>query len=439
MQVKCDYCGSWMEDNEELCPNCGAANSNLKRIVDQTPKTIDELKAWYEARHLPPYETTRFFPDIDYREPKAFGIYRDGLEYVVYKNKADGSRVERYRGKDEAYAVNELYLRLKEEILNQKNANAARKGRSPNRQKGNAGKYAGCMGGCLIQLIKWAVIFVVIIAVTVGVVLIREAIHDTKPQPGAYYAAESGVYYYQGADSTGSSIEEDFRLSYEWWQFNEATQDWELYSCFDDDDDFPEGVSYKNYAETLLDLATELGLEYENFDELSATTPYNIQNSHTYTDAHHYAPQESAYYISNGQTYYYLNDCYGYSYGTGDHSGWYIYNDGFWDYYCDAEDHDALGDNLWYNDSRYYAGSSYDDYVSGSVYNFSDSEAASWTSASEQFEDTEWYDAYKDASAAYQEHLETATARSDSDNDSDWDWDSSDSWNSDISDWGSDW
>ena len=42
------------------------------------------------------------------------------LFFIVYKNKADGTRAVRYKGTDEAYAVNELYLKLKDEILNQK-------------------------------------------------------------------------------------------------------------------------------------------------------------------------------------------------------------------------------------------------------------------------------------------------------------------------------
>ena len=35
---------------------------------------------------------------------------------MVYKNKADGSRAVRYSGPDEAYAVRELYLKLKSEV-----------------------------------------------------------------------------------------------------------------------------------------------------------------------------------------------------------------------------------------------------------------------------------------------------------------------------------
>lgn len=90
------------------------------------PQTIEELKAWYTAHNLPPEEVTRFFIGKDYKEPKVFGIYQDGERFIVYKNKADGSRAIRYEGGDEAYAVNELYLKLKEEIARQKAQNQAK-------------------------------------------------------------------------------------------------------------------------------------------------------------------------------------------------------------------------------------------------------------------------------------------------------------------------
>ena len=120
MKVKCEYCGNLIDDTLANCPQCGAPNAAMSRAASPTPKTIEELKAWYAARKLPPYETTRFFIGTDYPGPKAFGIFeKDGI-YTVYKNKADGSRAVRYRGSDEAYAVNEIYLKLKSEILNQK-------------------------------------------------------------------------------------------------------------------------------------------------------------------------------------------------------------------------------------------------------------------------------------------------------------------------------
>lgn len=127
MQIKCEYCGSMIEETAVKCPYCGAANQAVKRTADHTPKTIAELQQWYQDRHLPPYETTRFFIGINYTKPKAFGIYQDGDKFIVYKNKANGERAIRYQGTDEAYAVNELYLKLKDEILNQKALNQQKK------------------------------------------------------------------------------------------------------------------------------------------------------------------------------------------------------------------------------------------------------------------------------------------------------------------------
>ena len=125
MQIKCDYCGSLFDETLEKCPNCGASNVDVNRSVYDQPKTIENLKNWYSARRLPPYETTRFFIGIDYKGPRAFGIYKDenSGKFIVYKNKDDGSRAVRYEGTDEAYAVNELYMRLKSEILEQKERN----------------------------------------------------------------------------------------------------------------------------------------------------------------------------------------------------------------------------------------------------------------------------------------------------------------------------
>lgn len=126
MEVKCEYCGSMIPDDVPSCPNCGAPNENMHRAADGTPKTIAELKAWYKKMNLPPAEVTRFFIGENYLGPRAYGIYKDRDNYIVYKNKADGTKVIRYKGKDEDYAVNELYLKLKAEILHQKEGQSAR-------------------------------------------------------------------------------------------------------------------------------------------------------------------------------------------------------------------------------------------------------------------------------------------------------------------------
>ena len=122
-KVKCDYCGSYINEIDENCPSCGAVNQAHKRVADGTPKTIEQLKIWYKERGLPPEYVTRFFIGQNIKAPKVFGIYEENGMFIVYKNKSDGTRVIRYQGTDEAYAVTELYLRLKEEILNQKSLN----------------------------------------------------------------------------------------------------------------------------------------------------------------------------------------------------------------------------------------------------------------------------------------------------------------------------
>ena len=152
MEIKCEYCGSIIKETDEKCPYCGATNQAVKRTADHTPKTIEELQQWYQARNLPPYEVTRFFIGINYTQPKAFGIYREGQNVIVYKNKANGERAIRYQGTDEAYAVNELYLKLKEEILNQKEHNQAGNEANVNR-KGNRKNL--CLDWSILSFLLW--------------------------------------------------------------------------------------------------------------------------------------------------------------------------------------------------------------------------------------------------------------------------------------------
>ena len=144
MKIQCNYCGNYFDDYLAQCPMCSAPNEGIVRTASDQPLTIEELKAWYEARQLPPYETTRFFIGIDYRQPRAFGIYKDenSGEVIVYKNKNDGSRAVRYQGTDEAYGVNELYQRLKQEIIQQKMHNVKKaQGKSGNSTGGTGSSY----------------------------------------------------------------------------------------------------------------------------------------------------------------------------------------------------------------------------------------------------------------------------------------------------------
>lgn len=117
---KCEYCGSTVASNEQTCPSCGAPNPNFVADTPRQiflPKTIEELKEYCAERGMPLLRM-RFFIGEDYREPKAFGIYKDGDRFIVYKNKSDGSRAIRYQGPDEAYAVNEIFQKLLSECHN---------------------------------------------------------------------------------------------------------------------------------------------------------------------------------------------------------------------------------------------------------------------------------------------------------------------------------
>lgn len=134
MKIKCEYCDSWINDYDAVCPNCGATNSHYTRQAGGTPKTIEELKRWAEENKLPLNEMRTFIGE-DYRGAKAYGIYKDETTgtFIVYKNKADGTRVIRYQGDDEAYAVNELYQKIKERVAQQKSASRTTSAGSGNR------------------------------------------------------------------------------------------------------------------------------------------------------------------------------------------------------------------------------------------------------------------------------------------------------------------
>ena len=121
MKIKCEYCGTFIDDTNLICDICGANNDKVKRVSNGVPKTIEELKIFCKEHNLP-LNDMRFFIGVDYKETRAFGIYKDenSGNFIVYKNKDDGSRFIRYEGKDEVYAVNEIYLKIKDEIVKQK-------------------------------------------------------------------------------------------------------------------------------------------------------------------------------------------------------------------------------------------------------------------------------------------------------------------------------
>lgn len=195
MKIPCEYCGQMIPETDQVCPYCGAANKKVKRTSYGVPATIEELRAYCEAHHLP-LQDMRVFIGEDYRGAKAFGIYRDETtgNFIVYKNKADGNRAIRYEGNDEAYAVNELYLKIKERV------DVQRSHRRPGNPQNSAKSSITFFRSLTIQIIIATMIFSLAL-LFVGV---------AGPDRG-YYVYQDNTYYYDHSD---------------WYEWDDSYDEW---------------------------------------------------------------------------------------------------------------------------------------------------------------------------------------------------------------------
>lgn len=232
MRQKCEYCGTWLSDTDEVCPSCGAPNPNLVRAATGIPSTIEELKAFANAHNLP-LDKMRFFLGEDYRGPRAYGIYRDDAtgNFIVYKNKSDGSRAIRYSGKDEAYAVNELYQKMHAEVVNQKahrtqiTRNSG--GGAQNRQKKHP----------LWRRFLWIIVILYFVTIIGGRLL-----------SGTYHSRPSTGYYTYG----GSQY---YNYSHDWYYYDDVYDDWFAADDVPDEltdnyDSYYQGYSYDTSYDT---------------------------------------------------------------------------------------------------------------------------------------------------------------------------------------------
>ena len=219
MKVKCDYCQQLVDETEKACPNCGAPLPTANRTANEQPKTIEQLQEWYRARNLPPENVTRFFIGKDVKEARAFGIYKNSAgDFVVYKNKSDGSRAIRYQGADEEYAVNEIYQKLKAEIANQKGNNANRSTPRPSNTKNDK-------SGSLLKGLFYVMIWLLMKPIGLGLLAIIAgifiAIFDHSPSEG-YYRYQGNDYYYQDD---------------EWYMYDDYNDSWGYATNYDFLDD----------------------------------------------------------------------------------------------------------------------------------------------------------------------------------------------------------
>lgn len=242
MKIKCDYCGNYIDQHDEKCECCGAPNANYKRTANLQPETIEQLKDWYVAHNLPDENVTRFFIGKDYKGARAFGIFRDSNgDFVVYKNKSDGTRAERYRGEDEAFAVNELYQKLRNEIANQK----ARNGKSGS-VSGESDFYKRARKTIITTFIcvfGFSLISVFLVNMDFGP---KDGYYRYEDQ--YYYHYNNNFYYYDDVYDDWSKYSGDF------------TEDVEEYYVDDDIpeyvDDFKDSATYEQAYQDYLESQT---------------------------------------------------------------------------------------------------------------------------------------------------------------------------------------
>ena len=382
MKIKCEFCGTMMDDALSACPSCGAPNKNVRRSTDDQPLTLEELRQWYESKGLPPEEVTRFFIGKDVREPKAFGIYyeEDTGNYVVYKNKASGERSVRYRGTDQAYAVNELFQRLKQEIIQQKMLNVKKRQGENGAQPTKAGKRAKGFLGNL------AVIAGVIGVAAAGffAFLLVFGLFLTRNDPSAgYYTYDNTSYYYSDESYGGLN----------WFRYSASAHDWQGPLGLDA---VPDALETKKEAKPY----------YLRKNWTSELPCSDFQDSICARDIQAGGRTESGYYHCGSGYYYHLTGIYD--------DDWYYFDDDTWQ----SVAYEVLPEQLQHPSAA-------QDFYYTPV----------WDAETQltDFEDT----------PIYQQMIQTEPGETETqtrtDSDSDFNWDSNDSWDSDDTDWDSDW
>ena len=229
---RCEYCGEALSAQDRTCPQCGAANPHhlpedgvSPAGSGNRPRTVEELQAFCASRGMP-LEKMRFFIGEDYRQPRAFGIYRDGPVFVVYKNKADGSRAIRYRGPDEAYAVGELYDKLMAEHEKRANLRMTRYA-PPGGTRGGSGGNGGA-GGILRSLFRSVRVPLILFAV---MLLAGFLLNRFSHRNDGYYRVGEELFYRYGTswfmDSVADSWYEVADFPYENYETYYAGRDYE--------------------------------------------------------------------------------------------------------------------------------------------------------------------------------------------------------------------
>ena len=115
-KIKCSACGAWINDTADKCSTCHAVNLFKKKIVNK-PKTIDELNIWISQNEDKIRYSSKENEQIG--DKNKFGVYKENDNFIAYGVDRFGQKTILYKGNDEDYAVNIIYIRLKEDIVAQ--------------------------------------------------------------------------------------------------------------------------------------------------------------------------------------------------------------------------------------------------------------------------------------------------------------------------------
>lgn len=233
---RCPRCGAMVLPTENFCAKCGAPLNAVEAVRDAwqpgaVPVTIEQLRAFCAYNGMP-LEKMRFFVGENYQNPRAFGIYREGDQFVVYKNKDDGSRAVRYHGPDEAHAVGALYAKLLDECH--------RRNIWPDiRPEDRAAKARQARRTRVLTIVITVAIFVLVTMIFMKLDARKHA-HD-----GYYRFNDDGLYYLYGDD----------------WYYDYGYAGWMLV------DDFYYGDDYDSYY---MGDAYDSGWGYSDFERSAA-------------------------------------------------------------------------------------------------------------------------------------------------------------------------
>lgn len=225
-------------------------------------RSMADLEAIFAERGIS-QEQTRFFINRNMSEPKCFGIYYDEAtgNYVVYKNKADGSRFVRYEGPSETEACSIFFDKLNEETFNRKAAPEL----TPEQKKKQK--------RTTIIVIVVIVLLCIICCVGVKVSNDRSIAHRTARGYYSYgddlyyYLPDYGYYYYDYADYNYNGIYD--------WELVDDSYFYGLpyYDSFAYDEYYDSSYGYYDFYDTYY---------YSDYQESNSSSSYDSDTDYGY-------------------------------------------------------------------------------------------------------------------------------------------------------------